>query len=172
MGTERYPRYQEESSGRNSGWSVGSTSMARTSLVVQWLRICLPIPGTQVWSLVQKDSTYCRATQPTHHNSESTRSTAQALQQRSHCNVKFAVCSKQQPLLISTRESPCTATKTQQKINEFLNISMVNKEGPEASTGSGSTVVTGDLCQSTFHRVMVWRESHSSGLRHESGVRM
>ena len=30
--------------------------IARTSLVVQWLRICLP-QGTWVWSLVQEDST-------------------------------------------------------------------------------------------------------------------
>ena len=29
-----------------------------TFLVVQWLRICLPVQGTWVWSLVQEDSTY------------------------------------------------------------------------------------------------------------------
>ena len=36
----------------------------RTSLVVQWLRICLPMQGTQVQSLVQEDSTCCQATKP------------------------------------------------------------------------------------------------------------
>ena len=29
-----------------------------TSLLVQWLRICLPMQGTQVQPLVQEDSTY------------------------------------------------------------------------------------------------------------------
>ena len=39
----------------------------RTSLVVQWSRIRLPMPGT-VWSLVQEDSTWHGATKPMHHN--------------------------------------------------------------------------------------------------------
>ena len=34
---------------------------ARTSLVVQWLRICLPMQGTWVVSLLQEDPTRCRA---------------------------------------------------------------------------------------------------------------
>ena len=150
---------------------MGSTSMARTSLVVQRLRNRPPIPGTQVQSLVWKESTYCGATKPMHHNSESMCSAGHVLQQSSHCNAKLAFCNKQEPLLISTRERPCTATKTQQKINEFLNISMVNEEGPEPSTEFGSMVVPGDLCQSTFQQVMMWRESYSSGLRCESGIR-
>ena len=36
--------------------------MRQTSLVVQWLRICLPIQGTQTWSPVQEDPTCFRAT--------------------------------------------------------------------------------------------------------------
>ena len=36
----------------------------RTSLVVQWLRICLPTQGTWVRSLLQEDSTSCRPTKP------------------------------------------------------------------------------------------------------------
>ena len=39
-----------------------------TSLVVQWLRIRLPMQGTQVGSLVQEDSTCRRATKPVRHN--------------------------------------------------------------------------------------------------------
>ena len=39
-----------------------------TSLVVQWLRICLPMQGTWVRSLVQEDPTCCGATKPIHHN--------------------------------------------------------------------------------------------------------
>ena len=39
-----------------------------TSLVVQWLRICLPMQGTQVWALVREDPTCHGATNPMHHN--------------------------------------------------------------------------------------------------------
>ena len=35
-----------------------------TSLVVQWLRICLPRQETQVQSLIQEDSTCYGATKP------------------------------------------------------------------------------------------------------------
>ena len=36
----------------------------RTSLVVQWIRILLPMQGTRVWFLVQEDTTCDRATKP------------------------------------------------------------------------------------------------------------
>ena len=39
-----------------------------TSLVVQWLKICLPMQGTRVRDLVQEDSTCCGATKPVCHN--------------------------------------------------------------------------------------------------------
>ena len=39
-----------------------------TSLVVQRLRICLPLQGTWVQSLVQEDSTCCGATKSVRHN--------------------------------------------------------------------------------------------------------
>ena len=41
---------------------------AGASLVVQWLRIRLPVQGTQVQALVQGDPTCCGATEPVHHN--------------------------------------------------------------------------------------------------------
>ena len=44
---------------RNSG---------QTSLMIQALRICLPMQGTQDPSLVQEDSTYLVATKPMHTN--------------------------------------------------------------------------------------------------------
>ena len=40
----------------------------RASLVVRWLRICLPVQGTQVRSLTQEDPICCRATKPVSHN--------------------------------------------------------------------------------------------------------
>ena len=39
-----------------------------TSLVAQWLRIHLPMQGTQVRALVWEDPTCRGATKPTHHN--------------------------------------------------------------------------------------------------------
>ena len=41
---------------------------ARTSLVVQWLRIRLPMQGMWVRALVQEDPTSHEATKPVHHN--------------------------------------------------------------------------------------------------------
>ena len=42
--------------------------LARASLVVQWLRICLPILGTRVRALVWEDPTCRGATGPVSHN--------------------------------------------------------------------------------------------------------
>ena len=39
----------------------------RESLVAQWLRICLPMKGTQVRTLVREDPTCYGATKPMHH---------------------------------------------------------------------------------------------------------
>ena len=36
--------------------------------MAQWLRICLPIQGTQVWDLVWEDPTCRGAAKPVHHN--------------------------------------------------------------------------------------------------------
>ena len=36
--------------------------------MVQWLRIHLPVHGTQVWALVREDPTCLGATKPMHHN--------------------------------------------------------------------------------------------------------
>ena len=40
----------------------------RTSLVAQWLGICLPMQGTQVRPLVWEDPTCCGATKPVRHS--------------------------------------------------------------------------------------------------------
>ena len=39
-----------------------------TSLVAQWLRICLPMKGIRVRPLVREDRTCCRATKPVCHS--------------------------------------------------------------------------------------------------------
>ena len=59
----------------------------RTSLVVQWLRICLPVQKTWIPSLVQEDSTLCRATKPMCHNSRA-HIPEHVLHKRSHCSEK------------------------------------------------------------------------------------
>ena len=38
------------------------------SLVVQWLRIYLPVQGTRVWALVRADPTCCGTAKPVRHN--------------------------------------------------------------------------------------------------------
>ena len=49
-------------------WKIKEKMRQWTSLVVQWLRICLPMQGTQVRTLVPEDPTCCGATKPLHHN--------------------------------------------------------------------------------------------------------
>ena len=51
------------------------------SLVVQWLRICLPMQGTQVRALVWEDPTCHGATRPMSHNCQACASGACAPQQ-------------------------------------------------------------------------------------------
>ena len=51
------------------------------SLVVQWLRVCLPMWGTRVRALVWEDPTCRRATRPVSHNCWACASGACALQQ-------------------------------------------------------------------------------------------
>ena len=59
-------RYSEQDTG--TGGHVFRNISTRTSLVVQWLRICLPIQGTRVWSLVLEDPACHRAAKPAHHS--------------------------------------------------------------------------------------------------------
>ena len=47
--------------------NCGLKLVLRTSLVVQWFEIHLPMQGTWVQFLVQEDSTCHVATQPMHH---------------------------------------------------------------------------------------------------------
>ena len=45
-----------------------SRDRVRTSLVVQWVRVCLPVQGAFIASLVWEDSACRRATEPVHHS--------------------------------------------------------------------------------------------------------
>ncbi|KAJ8787577.1 hypothetical protein J1605_022892 [Eschrichtius robustus] len=48
--------------------TVETQQLGGTSLVAQWLRIRLPVQGTQVRALVWEDPTCHGATKPVHHN--------------------------------------------------------------------------------------------------------
>ena len=117
--------------GRN--FALGFKSIDRTCLVVQWLRICLPMQGTRVWSLVQEDSACHRATKPVYHNS-----CAQVLQLLKPAPPRAcARKSRSHGPCRTTREQPSSLqlekASTQQKdpgqprINK---LKMFNKVGP------------------------------------------
>ena len=88
-----------------------------TSLVAQWLRICLPMQGTWVRSLVREDPTCHGATKPMRHNYW-----ACALEPESHNywsphSTTTEACAPRACALHATREatairSLCTATKS------------------------------------------------------------
>ena len=61
-----------------------------TSLVAQWLRICLPMQGAWVRALVQEDPTCRRATKPASHNYWSLCAEPVLHNKRSHRNKKPA----------------------------------------------------------------------------------
>ena len=88
-----------------SSWLV----FVRTSLVVQWLIICLPVQGTPVPSLVHEDPTCHGATKPVFPNYWSLCALEPVLwNKRGHCNEKAVRlnCNKEEPLLTATREAP------------------------------------------------------------------
>ena len=107
--------------------------LAGTSLVAQWLRICLSMQGTRVRALVQEDPTCRGATKPVHHNYWACAlelmshnywaSMPQLLKltclepmfcnKRSHHNEKPAHRNQEELPLATTRESPHAEMKTQ-----------------------------------------------------------
>ena len=95
-----------------------------TSLVGQWLEICLPMQGTWVRSLVQEDSTCCWATKPMCHNHWS----LSALEpvhypERSHRNERPALHSlRVVPPRCNLRKPPCSSEDpAQPKIDQSIN---------------------------------------------------
>ena len=77
-----------------------------TFLVVQWLRICLPIQGTWVQSLLWEDSRCLRATKPMSHNYW-----AHTPQWLKPTHLKPMPCTAMKSLPGETRESLHTATE-------------------------------------------------------------
>ena len=80
------------------------------SLVAQWLRVCLPVQGTQVRALVWEDPTCRRAAGPVSHSYWACASGACGPQQ---VKPRPAHCDEEWPPLATTRESPHTEMRTQ-----------------------------------------------------------
>ena len=96
-------------------WEIKKKKKSWTSLVVQWIRICLTMQGTWVQSLVWEDPTFLRATttKPESHNYRAY-TLEPMLQLRKPTSSK--TCAPQRrvvPLLTTTRESLQAAMKTQ-----------------------------------------------------------
>ena len=92
--------------------------------VAQWLRICLPVQGTWVWYLIWGDPTCQAATKPIHRNhwvltleltccNYGAMSLEPMCHKRTLCNEKPLYHSWRVGPLTTTRESLCTAVKTQ-----------------------------------------------------------
>ena len=141
--TWKQPRCPWVGGGINKQWSIHSIpqwniiqqwkDMEGAFLVAQWLRVLLPMQGTQVRFLVWEDPTCCRATKPMHHNYwacalepmshnywahmpqllKPVRLEPVLRNKRSHHSKKPTRCNKESPPLAATRESPRAATKTQ-----------------------------------------------------------
>ena len=106
--------------------------MSETSMVVQWIRICLLMQRTWVQSLVWEDSKCLQATKPVLPQVLSLGAAATEAQvprtvlrnKRSHPKRSPCTATREQPLLSTTGESPCAAMKTKHnqkhKINIFL----------------------------------------------------
>ena len=93
-------------------------SLLGISLVVQWLRIRLPMQGKWVRVRVREDPTCHGATKPVRHNYWACPLEPTCLEpvlryKRSHRSEKPAHRNEEQPPLVASRESPCAATKTQ-----------------------------------------------------------
>ena len=100
--------------------------------------MCLPMQGTQFWSLVQEDSTCRGTTKPQHHNywvctlepmshSYWNPCTLETVfcNKRSHCNEKPAPCNQESSRSPQLEEAHLKATKTQcsqKKCNSFKEI--------------------------------------------------
>ena len=88
-----------------SDWTTNvKKAMILTSLEVQWLRVCLPVQGTWIQSLVQEDPTCHRATKPT--TTESLHPRVCALQEEKP--LQEETCAPQLEETCTQRQRPST----------------------------------------------------------------
>lgn len=66
-----------------------------TSLVAQWLGVCLLVKGTRVWFLIWENSTWCGTTKPVvGHNHWAQAPEPVLPNKRSHCNEKLCAATE------------------------------------------------------------------------------
>ena len=100
--------------------SIFKEQSFRTSLVVQWLRIHLPIQQTQVQSLFREDSTCRGPTKPVDHNPGALALEPVFCNKRNPHNEKLQHHNEEWSLLPTTRKSLWAAVKikhSQKQIN-------------------------------------------------------
>ena len=75
-GKDRTVRVGRWSLSEGWGWGMGRRrdwdTWKRASLLVQWLRLCLPVQGVQVWSLVRDLRSTCFSAKKPKHKTEAT----------------------------------------------------------------------------------------------------
>ena len=103
----------------------------RTSLVVQWWRIRLPMQGTCVQSVVWEYPTYRGVTEPVLHNYWSSCSVACVHSKRSHCSESPYTATREEPSLTATRESPQLAKENQHNY-KYINREINKTEVPSS----------------------------------------
>ena len=79
-----------------NNWETTLKTIIETSLVVQWLRIFLPMQGSWVQFPVWEDPTYLKVTEPMCNNHQA-------------CTLELVYCSEKIISLTGTRKSPHAA---------------------------------------------------------------
>ena len=90
-----------------------------TSLVVQWLRICLSMQGTQGGSLVQEDATCLRSTKP--HALQLLRQSVSESVPHEKPPPRAHAATGERPLFAATREDPAHSDGDSARPNIFYN---------------------------------------------------
>ena len=130
-------------------------------MVVQWLRICLPMQGTRVWSLVREDPTCPGATKPVSHNYRACTLEPVLHNKSSHRNEK-PMRSNEDPTQ-PKKKKKFTSLPTPHSTSSFLlrKQENVNKDLPEAMLLLSNLGVMGVGQASDFQ---VWKGSANSAL--------
>ena len=110
---------------------INTTS--RTSLVVEWIGICLPLQGTQVWSLIWKDFTCHGQLKPTCHSDWAcTLKPVSSTNKRSHRNEEPAHCNEEQPCSLQL-EKACTQQPDPAQPKNKQTNKLFKKKNPQAN---------------------------------------
>ena len=129
-----------------AGLQGGKKKWRSTFLVEQWIGICLPTQGTQAWSLVQEDSTWCGAAKPVSHGHrvcllqlpKPWRLEAVLCNKGSPCNEKPTHHNKEQPHSSQPERKPAQSNKDRVSQKSASITTRPEGQGEEAVTGPRS----------------------------------